>query len=247
MAVGKGSTGVSIPKEKSLASQSSAPYLYSEWKINPFSRPLLTVWQSTSWGINALTLHCRRDETQACQAETGTQEWLPSWSVRQGGSCEAWPQQYLRINSTWTCDNGADKTLCSIVDHWSHCGPFGLRFTSEVMTCAMHHLKKGMNTGCTISVSLFSLAINMFFKSAEIECRGPPPGSNMHQPPIRPFMDDLTVTTQSVQGCWWRSGWIKFLLIQSQLTTTDLMMLNMSRSRTTCKTIEHKTPGKMSS
>ncbi len=56
---------------------------------------------------------------------------------------------------------------------------------------------------CTISVILFSLAMNMLTKSAEPECRGPKTKSAQRQPPIRAFMDDLTVTTESVAGCRW--------------------------------------------
>ncbi|KAK0134264.1 Zinc finger BED domain-containing protein 4 [Merluccius polli] len=61
----------------------------------------------------------------------------------------------------------------------------------------------GIITGCTISVTLFSLAMNMLTKSAEPECRGPRTNSGQRQPPIRAFMDDLTVMTESVPGCRW--------------------------------------------
>ncbi|KAL7837203.1 hypothetical protein SRHO_G00269140 [Serrasalmus rhombeus] len=45
--------------------------------------------------------------------------------------------------------------------------------------------------------------MNMFTKSAEPECRGPRMNSGQWQPPIRAFMDDLTVMTESVSGCQW--------------------------------------------
>ncbi|XP_075315189.1 uncharacterized protein LOC142375145 [Odontesthes bonariensis] len=80
---------------------------------------------------------------------------------------------------------------------------FSLRVTSGTVTSAFHRLEKGIITGCTISVVLFSLAMNMLVKSAEVECRGPLTNSGMRQPPIRAFMDDLTVTTTSVPGCRW--------------------------------------------
>ncbi|KAJ3594922.1 hypothetical protein NHX12_004227 [Muraenolepis orangiensis] len=35
------------------------------------------------------------------------------------------------------------------------------------------------------------------------ECRGPRTNSGQRQPPIRAFMDDLTVMTESVPGCRW--------------------------------------------
>ena len=50
---------------------------------------------------------------------------------------------------------------------------------------------------------LFALAMNMLVKSAEPKCRGPKTKSGIHRPPIRAFMDDLTVTTVSVSGCRW--------------------------------------------
>lgn len=50
---------------------------------------------------------------------------------------------------------------------------------------------------------LFALAMNMLVKSAEPECRGPKTKTGIRQPPIRAFMDDLTVTTESVPGCRW--------------------------------------------
>ncbi|XP_030004234.1 uncharacterized protein LOC115429122 [Sphaeramia orbicularis] len=61
----------------------------------------------------------------------------------------------------------------------------------------------GIITGCTISVTLFTLAMNMLIKAAEPECRGPRMKSGQRQPLIRAFMDDLTVTTESIAGCRW--------------------------------------------
>ncbi len=43
----------------------------------------------------------------------------------------------------------------------------------------------------------------MLIKSAEPECRVPKMKSAQCQPPIRAFMDDLTVTRESVPGCRW--------------------------------------------
>lgn len=80
---------------------------------------------------------------------------------------------------------------------------FSLRFTSGTTTFAWHHLEKGIITGCTVSVTLFALVMNMLVKAAEVECRGPVSKSGTHQPLIRAFMDDLTVTATSVTGCHW--------------------------------------------
>ncbi len=61
----------------------------------------------------------------------------------------------------------------------------------------------GIITGCTISVILFALVMDILFKSAEPQCRGLKLRSGIHQPPIQAFMDDLTVTKESVSGAGW--------------------------------------------
>ncbi|KAK0146517.1 hypothetical protein N1851_014151 [Merluccius polli] len=48
-----------------------------------------------------------------------------------------------------------------------------MRVTSGSETSDWHRIGKGIITGCTISVILFALAMNMVVKSAEVECRGP--------------------------------------------------------------------------
>nr|XP_055068382.1 uncharacterized protein LOC129450032 [Misgurnus anguillicaudatus] len=45
--------------------------------------------------------------------------------------------------------------------------------------------------------------MNMLVKSTEVQCRGPLSRSGVRQPPIRAFMDDLTVTTPHVPGGRW--------------------------------------------
>ena len=57
-----------------------------------------------------------------------------------------------------------------ILDYYNN---FNLRVTSGTMTSDGHRLERVIITGCTISATLFSLAINMIIKSAEVECRGP--------------------------------------------------------------------------
>lgn len=42
-----------------------------------------------------------------------------------------------------------------------------------VQTLEWHKLRKGMITGCTISVILLALTMNMLAKSVEVEYRGP--------------------------------------------------------------------------
>lgn len=43
----------------------------------------------------------------------------------------------------------------------------------------------------------------MFVKSVEPDCLGPKSRSGICQPPIRAFMDDLMITTESVPGARW--------------------------------------------
>ena len=50
---------------------------------------------------------------------------------------------------------------------------FYLRVTSGTKTSDWHRLERGIITGCTISVTLFSLAMNIIIKSAEVECGDP--------------------------------------------------------------------------
>ncbi|XP_061920230.1 uncharacterized protein LOC133660667 [Entelurus aequoreus] len=87
-----------------------------------------------------------------------------------------------------------------ILDYYNN---FRLRVTSGSITSDWHRPEKGIITGCTISVVLFTLAMNMVVKSAEVQCRGPLSRSGVRQPPIRAYMDDLTITTTSVPGSRW--------------------------------------------
>ena len=103
-----------------------------------------------------------------------------------------------------------EETLCRyhvpsslsnlILDYYNN---FNLRVTSGTKTSDWHRLERGIITGCTISATLFSLAMNMIIKSAEVEYRGPRAKSGIWQPSLRAYMDDITVTTSSVMGCKW--------------------------------------------
>nr|XP_057943465.1 uncharacterized protein LOC131138512 [Doryrhamphus excisus] len=104
------------------------------------------------------------------------------------------------VTTALTTHHVPEKITELIQDYYSS---FSLRFTSGTITSAWHRLEKGITTGCTISVTLFALAMNMLVKAAEVECRGPLSKSGIRQPPIRAFMDDLTVTATSVTGCRW--------------------------------------------
>ena len=67
----------------------------------------------------------------------------------------------------------------------------------------MQDLEKGIVTGCTISPILFVMGMNLLITAAGKESTGPLMESGTRQPPIRGFMDDLTITTSThVQARW---------------------------------------------
>ena len=80
---------------------------------------------------------------------------------------------------------------------------FQMRTVSGNTTSAWNYLERGIITGCTISATLFALAMNMLIKAAEVKCRGPTTRSGQRQPPIRGYMDNMTLTTTSVIGARW--------------------------------------------
>lgn len=65
-----------------------------------------------------------------------------------------------------------------ILDYYNS---FSLRVSAGYTTSEWHKLEKGIITGCTISVILFALAMNMLVKSAEVQCRGLLTKSAAHQ------------------------------------------------------------------
>ena len=73
-----------------------------------------------------------------------------------------------------------------------------LRFTVKDFTTAWQRLEVGIVIGCTISVILFSAAMNMIVKSVEKRSRGPWMKSEVRQPLGKAFMDDMTLTTKTV-------------------------------------------------
>jgi hypothetical protein len=78
-----------------------------------------------------------------------------------------------------------------------------VRFSVADVTTSWQRLEKGIITCCTISVILFVAAFNILLKFAEGECRGPKIDNGMRLPPIRAFMDDIIMETNSLQGARW--------------------------------------------
>lgn len=104
------------------------------------------------------------------------------------------------VQTTMTKHHVPHHVADLILDYYDQ---FRMRVTAGEVTSEWHRLEVGIITGCTISVTLFALAMNMIVKSVEPECRSPWTQAGTSQPPIRAFMDDLTVTTESVPGCRW--------------------------------------------
>ena len=78
-----------------------------------------------------------------------------------------------------------------------------LRFSTKNFTTSWIALEKGIVTGCTISVILFVMGMNMILKAAERETRGPQTNAGIRLPANRGFMDDLTITTEThIQARW---------------------------------------------
>ncbi|XP_076086893.1 uncharacterized protein LOC143057470 [Mytilus galloprovincialis] len=63
--------------------------------------------------------------------------------------------------------------------------------------------RAGSAPGPNVSVVLFAAAMNLIVKSVEKPSRGPLLSSGVRQPPVRAFMDDMTVTAKTViEGRW---------------------------------------------
>lgn len=84
-----------------------------------------------------------------------------------------------------TSGNHTGPTSCSRQDQGSHSGLLQLLQPESHLwniNVGWHWLEKSIITGCTISMILFLLAMNMLVKSAEVEYRGPLTKSGVQQP-----------------------------------------------------------------
>ena len=72
-----------------------------------------------------------------------------------------------------------------------------IRFTTKQFKTDWQNLEKGIITGCTLSVVLFTLTMTWLVKSAEKETKGPRSDSGQQQNNSRLFMDDLNTTTET--------------------------------------------------
>jgi hypothetical protein len=94
-------------------------------------------------------------------------------------------------------DNHVQKIITSYLDG------IKLRFSVGDQLTKWQKLEKGIVTGCTVSVVLFVMGMNLLIKAAIRETRGPKTESGIYLPSSRGFMDDLTLTTPThVQARW---------------------------------------------
>ena len=78
-----------------------------------------------------------------------------------------------------------------------------IRFTTRSYTTNWQIVEKGIITGCTISVTLFVLGMNLIINACKKEAKGPMAESGIRLPNTRGFMDDLTITVEKpVQARW---------------------------------------------
>ena len=73
-----------------------------------------------------------------------------------------------------------------------------IRFATKNFTTEWQKVEKGIITGCTLSVALFSLAMTWIVMSVKKETKGPKLASGNVQVNSRLFMDDITTTTETI-------------------------------------------------
>ena len=73
-----------------------------------------------------------------------------------------------------------------------------IRFTTKDCTTDWQKVEKGIITGCTLSVVLFSLTMSWLVQSVKNETKGPKTSSGQRQVNSRLFMDDINTMTETV-------------------------------------------------
>ena len=88
------------------------------------------------------------------------------------------------------------EEFCNLVE--SYYGNVEIRFTTKNFTTEWQRVEKGIITGCTLSVILFSLSMTMLVMSVKDETKGPETVSGQRQRNSRLLMDDITSTTENL-------------------------------------------------
>lgn len=87
-----------------------------------------------------------------------------------------------------------DKVKALVKSYYSN---LRLRFSTPDFTTDWIRVERGNITGCTVSVILLVLDMNLILTAAEQETRGPKTVSGTRMPANRGFMDDITITTET--------------------------------------------------
>ena len=88
------------------------------------------------------------------------------------------------------------KEMIDLIDNYYN-NP-KIRFATGQFTTEWQKLEKGIITGCTLSVVLFTLTMTWLVLSAKKETKGPKTSSGQQQENSRLFMDDLNTTTETI-------------------------------------------------
>jgi len=73
-----------------------------------------------------------------------------------------------------------------------------IRFTTKDFTTEWQKVERGIITGCTLSVVLFTLTMSMIVESVLQETKGPKTTSEQRQVDSRALMDDIPTATETV-------------------------------------------------
>ena len=99
---------------------------------------------------------------------------------------------------------------------------FKIRTITKGSLLAWHNLERGIKIACTISATLFTLAMNLLIKTAELECRFRVTWSGVRQPLIRSYIDYMTITTTSTIGARWVLKGIEKLVTLARMSFNTL-------------------------
>ena len=88
------------------------------------------------------------------------------------------------------------EEIVTLID--SYYKDVSIRFSAEEFITEWQQLEKGIVTGCTLSVILFSLTMTMLVLTVREETKGPKSASGQQQQNTRLFMDDVTTTTETL-------------------------------------------------
>ncbi|XP_060584269.1 uncharacterized protein LOC132740392 [Ruditapes philippinarum] len=131
------------------------------------------------------------------EAKTGKKDLTVVWLDLANANGSIPHQLIYTALKHYHVDNHVQKIITSYLDG------IKLRFSIGDQLTKWQKFEKGIVTGCTVSVVLFVMGMNLLINAAIRETRGPKTESGIYLPSSRGFMDDLTLTTPThVQARW---------------------------------------------